>query len=98
MTRIIPDSVPSSATLPAKVDVVVIGGGIVGVCTALTLAERGVSVALREKGLIGGEQSGRNWGWVCQIGRDPAEIPLAMLSLARWREMNAVVQFTASVD
>jgi glycine/D-amino acid oxidase-like deaminating enzyme len=88
MTRIIPDSVPSSATLPAKADVVVIGGGIVGVCTTLTLAERGVSVALCEKGLIGGEQSGRNWGWVRQIGRDPAEIPLAMLSLARWREMN----------
>jgi glycine/D-amino acid oxidase-like deaminating enzyme len=89
VTRIIPDSVTSSPTLPAKVDVVVVGGGIVGVSTALTLAERGVSVALCEKGLIGGEQSGRNWGWVRQMGRDPAELPLAMLSLARWKEMNA---------
>lgn len=88
MTRIIPDPVISSATPPDKVDVVVIGGGIVGVCTALTLAERGVSVALCEKGLIGGEQSGRNWGWVRQMNRDPAELPLAILSMTRWKEMN----------
>ena len=88
MSRIIPDSVPSGAPLPEKVDVVVIGGGIVGVCTALFLAERGVSVALCEKGLIAGEQSGRNWGWVRQMGRDPAEIPLAMDSLSLWRGMN----------
>lgn len=66
----------------------IIGGGIVGVCTALTLAERGVNVALCEKGLIGGEQSGRNWGWVRQMNRDPAELPLAILSMACWKEMN----------
>lgn len=88
MTRIIPDPVIAGTTLPANVDVVVIGGGIIGVCTALTLAERGVSVALCEKGLIGAEQSGRNWGWVRQMGRDPSELPLAMESLARWKEMN----------
>ncbi|MGW8171557.1 MAG: FAD-dependent oxidoreductase [Stutzerimonas stutzeri] len=51
--------------MPAPaVDVVVIGGGIIGVSTALELAERGVSVALCEKGGIGEEQSSRNWGWV----------------------------------
>lgn len=88
MSRIIPDAVPSSSTLPEKVDVVVIGGGIVGVCTALTLAERGISVALCEKGLIGGEQSGRNWGWVRQMGRDPSELPLAIESLSLWKDMN----------
>lgn len=88
MTRIIPDPVVASTALPANVEVVVIGGGIIGVCTALTLAERGVSVALCEKGLIGAEQSGRNWGWVRQMGRDPSELPLAMESLARWKEMN----------
>ena len=31
MSRIIPDAVPSSTSLPNKVDVVIIGGGIVGV-------------------------------------------------------------------
>ncbi|MCW8060628.1 NAD(P)/FAD-dependent oxidoreductase [Agrobacterium tumefaciens] len=89
MSRIIPDAVPSAQTLPAKVDVVVIGGGIVGVSTALELAERGVSVALCEKGLIAGEQSGRNWGWVRQMGRDASEIPLAIESLALWKGINA---------
>jgi glycine/D-amino acid oxidase-like deaminating enzyme len=89
VSRIIPDPVPTDRTLPQKVDVVVIGGGIAGVSTTLFLAEAGVSVALCEKGLIAGEQSTRNWGWVRQMGRDPAELPLAMQSLDLWRTMNA---------
>jgi glycine/D-amino acid oxidase-like deaminating enzyme len=75
--------------LPACADVVVIGGGIIGASTALNLAERGVSVALCEKGHIGGEQSSRNWGWCRKMGRDIAEIPLAIESLRLWEEMNA---------
>lgn len=89
MSRIIPDPVPTERTLPEKVDVVVIGGGIAGVSTTLFLAEAGVSVALCEKGLIAGEQSTRNWGWVRQMGRDPLELPLAIESLTLWRTMNA---------
>lgn len=88
MSRIIPDAVLPSKTLPAHVDVVVIGGGIIGVSTALSLVERGISVAVCEKGLIAGEQSSRNWGWVRQMGRDPAELPLSMESLRLWRGMN----------
>ena len=75
--------------LPSKVDVVVIGGGIIGASTALCLAERGVSVLLCEKGRIAGEQSSRNWGWCRKMGRDPAEIPLAVESLRLWERMNA---------
>ncbi|SCB44326.1 NAD(P)/FAD-dependent oxidoreductase [Rhizobium multihospitium] len=88
MTRIIPDSILPTQSLPAQVDIVIIGGGIIGVSTALTLAEQGVSVALCEKGLVGAEQSGRNWGWVRQMGRDPSELPLAMESLRLWKGMN----------
>jgi glycine/D-amino acid oxidase-like deaminating enzyme len=77
------------APLPRSADVVVIGGGIIGASTALTLAERGISVALCEKGHIGGEQSSRNWGWCRKMGRDLAEIPLAIESLRLWGEMNA---------
>ena len=50
----------TSPTLPAAADVVVIGGGIIGVFAAYYLARRGVSVALVEKGRVGAEQSSRN--------------------------------------
>ena len=48
------DPVTTSAELPAETKVVVIGGGIVGLTAALTLAERGVPVTLIEKGAAGG--------------------------------------------
>ena len=76
-------------TLPATVDVVVIGGGIAGITAALELAERGLKVAVVEKGEIAAEQSSRNWGWCRQMGRDPREIPLILESLKLWRGMNA---------
>ena len=80
--------VTSDLTLPARVDVVVIGGGIIGVCTAYHLAKKGVAVALCEKGVIAGEQSSRNWGWCRTMGRDLAEIPLSVESLRMWGTMN----------
>lgn len=74
---------------PSEADVVVIGGGVIGVCTALFLAEAGKRVVLLEKGRIAGEQSSRNWGWIRQQGRDPDEI--AMLTEAKkiWRDLAA---------
>lgn len=82
------DPVASDPTLPERTEVVIIGGGIVGVSTALFLAEKGIAVAVCEKGQIGGEQSSRNWGWCRTMGRDLAEIPLAMESLRLWRGIN----------
>ncbi len=73
---------------PASVDVVVIGGGVIGVCTAYQLARDGVSVALCEKGLIAGEQSSRNWGWIRQLGRDDFELPIMMESLQMWQGLS----------
>ncbi len=70
--------------IPDRADVVVIGGGIVGVSTAWFLAKQGVDVALCEKGHIAGEQSGRNWGWVRIQGRDVREIPMMIDSLQTW--------------
>ena len=82
------DPVEGGAATPAQSDVVVIGGGIIGVSTALFLAEKGISVTLCEKGHIAGEQSSRNWGWCRQMGRDQAEIPLSAESLRLWEGMN----------
>ena len=72
------------AQMPGSADVVIIGGGIVGVSTAWFLAKQGVNVVLCEKGHIAGEQSGRNWGWVRVQGRDTREIPMMLESLRIW--------------
>lgn len=80
---------PDTAALPNHVDTVVIGGGIIGAATAYFLAERGVSVALCEKHEIACEQSGRNWGWCRQMGRDARELPLIIESLKLWRSLDS---------
>jgi glycine/D-amino acid oxidase-like deaminating enzyme len=77
------------ANLPARADVVVVGGGVIGVMTAFFLRDRGLSVVVCEKGRIAGEQSGRNWGWVRQQGRDPAELPIMVESLSIWKDLAA---------
>ena len=82
----------SSSHLPRSADVVIIGAGIVGVSTALFLAQRGMSVLVCEKGRVAGEQSSRNWGWCRKMGRDPIEIPLAVASARLWDGMNAMVE------
>lgn len=79
-------TVETSQTLPKEADVVVIGGGIVGVFAAYHLAKRGVKVVLIEKGRIGGEQSSRNWGWCRQQNRDARELPISTKSLALWEQ------------
>lgn len=69
---------------PPEAEVVIIGGGIVGVSTAWFLAKQGVNVVLCEKGHIAGEQSGRNWGWVRCQGRDTRELPMMLESMRIW--------------
>ncbi len=73
--------------VPRSCDVVVIGGGVIGVCTALYLARGGQHVTLLEKGRIAAEQSSRNWGWIRQQGRDPDEIPIMMEAAHLWRDL-----------
>ena len=77
----------SDEKLPGSADVVVIGGGIAGSAAAYALAKKGLSVALLDKGRIGGEQSSRNWGWCRQQHRDLRELPLAMKSLEIWGDL-----------
>ncbi len=84
-----PTQVDSDLTLPKQVDVVVIGGGIIGASAAFELAERGASVLLCEKGRIAGEQSSRNWGWVRLGTRDPREIPLMQEAIRIWQGLDA---------
>lgn len=83
--------------IESRADIVIVGGGIVGVSTAWWLAKRGLRATLLEKGRIAGEQSGRNWGFVRQQGRDPLEVPLMVEGNSIWRglegELGADIEF-----
>jgi glycine/D-amino acid oxidase-like deaminating enzyme len=81
--------IESSPELPEEADVVIIGAGIIGSFAAYYLAQRGLRVALVEKGIVGGEQSSRNWGWCRQQNRDARELPLATKSLELWERFSA---------
>src|ERR1700739_4167497 len=85
------DPVRSDEVLPARADVVIIGGGIIGPSTALFLAQKGGGAVLCEKGHTAAEQSSRNWGWCRKMGRDPRELPLAIEALRLWPKMNTLV-------
>ncbi len=45
-------------------------------------------MAVCEKGRVGHEQSGRNWGWVRVMGREISEIPMALESQRLWEGMD----------
>ncbi|RVQ69622.1 FAD-binding oxidoreductase [Croceicoccus ponticola] len=78
------ERIASNDALPDAVDVVIVGGGIVGTAAAYFLSKQGHSVALLEKGYVGCEQSSRTWGWCRQQNRDPREMPLTILSMNLW--------------
>ncbi|MDH3532323.1 MAG: FAD-binding oxidoreductase [Gammaproteobacteria bacterium] len=79
------------AAVPPSAEIVIIGGGIIGISTAWFLAQQGIDVVVCEKGHVAGEQSGRNWGWVRQQGRDTREIPMIVESLRIWRGLEAEI-------
>jgi len=79
--------VETAPDIPAATSVVVIGGGIVGLTAALSLAERGIPVVVLEKGRLAGEQSSRNLGWVRKTGRNIHDLPLSVESDRLWAEM-----------
>ncbi|NDW00193.1 FAD-binding oxidoreductase [Salipiger sp. PrR002] len=76
--------VATSTEMPSRTEVVIIGGGIVGLSAALTLAERGVPVVVLEKGRIAAEQSSRNLGWVRKTSRAAPDVPLALAADRLW--------------
>ncbi|PXF30958.1 D-amino acid oxidase [Pokkaliibacter plantistimulans] len=83
------EAVKTQDQLPVSTEVVIIGGGIVGVTAALVLAERNIPVVLLEKGHIAGEQSSRNLGWIRKTSRHAHDVPLAMAADRLWAEMPA---------
>ena len=80
-------SAVNGGRLPVETDVVIVGGGIVGVSSAYELSKGGLRVTLLEKGTVAGEQSGRNWGFIRQQGRAPEELPLMIQANRIWARM-----------
>lgn len=68
----------------AQADVIIVGGGIMGTSAALFLRRRGKSVILLERGLVGQQASGVNFGNVRRQGRPMYQMPLANRSRALW--------------
>src|SRR3954453_9624547 len=62
-------------------DIVVVGGGLIGVLTAVELADRGARVVILEKDDIGFEQSGRSVAAINLPGGDVNAGPRSMLRL-----------------
>ncbi|WP_144098273.1 NAD(P)/FAD-dependent oxidoreductase [Croceicoccus sediminis] len=83
------ERIASDEHLPESVDVVIVGGGIVGVSAAYFLARGGHSVALIEKGHVACEQSSRNWGWCRQQNRDYREMAISSVAMRLWDEFSA---------
>jgi sarcosine oxidase subunit beta len=77
--------------MTTQCDVLIQGGGGAGCSAALHLAQRGVRVILLERGLVGGQASGVNYGGVRQQGRNPAELPIARRSRDIWGRLGTLV-------
>ncbi len=74
---------------PASADVVIIGGGIIGIMAAWFLTKSGQRAVVVEKGRVGAEQSTRNWGWLRQQLRDPGELPIMLEAMRHWTDLAA---------
>ena len=72
-----------------RVDIAIVGGGIVGASCAYFLAEGGAAPLLLESGRVGREASGANAGGVRQQGRALPEMPLALAARSLWPELDA---------
>jgi len=68
-------------------DVLVVGGGLQGLSSALHLARRGCRVRLLEADYCGRHASGVNAGGVRTLDRHLAEVPLALAARALWHRL-----------
>ena len=68
-------------------DVVIIGAGVSGLSSAYFLAKAGRDVVVVDKGIVGGEASGRNGGMVSERVDEPVLIPLAVEATRTWETL-----------
>src|SRR5262245_60900904 len=73
----------------ARPDVVVIGGGVVGLAASVELAAAGAKVTLVERGLPGAADSSSTGGGIRQQFATATNVRLAQLSAPAWDEFGA---------
>lgn len=74
-----------------RADVIIVGGGLMGAATAFFLRQRGLSVILLERDLVGSHASGTNFGNVRRQGRFLPQLPLANRSREIWGRLPEVI-------
>lgn len=75
----------------ATTDVAIVGGGLVGVWTAFFLARRGQRVTLIERGAVGAQSSGVNFGNLRLQARFPGQYPLTLRSQDLWERFRELI-------
>ncbi|MDX6584937.1 MAG: D-amino-acid dehydrogenase [Solirubrobacterales bacterium] len=65
-------------------DVVVVGGGVVGLSVAEALSRRGARVVVLEAGVVGSAASAGNAGWITPGLSAPVPAPGTMLQALKW--------------
>ena len=76
------------ADLPEAAEVVVVGGGIVGVATALALSQAGMKPVLLEAGAFGGAVTGGSLAAISNHMHGMAEYDLLAWSAQAWRDLS----------
>src|SRR5437868_571487 len=85
-------------------DIAIIGGGIAGMASAYHLALAGKRVTLLERGAIGAQASGVNFGGLRTNGRAEAELSLSLRAHELWRKLKTLIghdcetEFTGHVE
>lgn len=82
--------------LPSEADVVIIGGGVMGLSSALHFARAGVRVVLLEKGSLGEGSTSRAAGGVRAVFSDEINIALGLRSLEAFERFEA--EFDQPID
>jgi D-amino-acid dehydrogenase len=76
--------IPAGTAVPTSTDVLIVGGGVIGVCIAYYLAGQGPRVTLVERDGIACGCSYGNAGWVVPSHSIPLATPSAVLSGLKW--------------
>lgn len=69
-------------------DVVIVGGGIIGISLAYFLAKEGCDVCVVDKGVVGQESSGRCAGNIGQSHRPPPDFPIMTRAVRFWKKLS----------